>query len=163
MDWVALRVKAGDYVKKYRYVLLVLLAGIFLMALPSTSETTKTVEESRDISDEKNDLQHDLEEILSQIDGAGKVRVLLTQSKGELTLYQTDEDISDTQDSHDIRRETVILSQSGLIKQVNPPVYQGAIVICQGGNNAAVRLAVVEAVSNATGLTTDHITVLKMK
>lgn len=163
MDWVALRDKAGDYVKKYRYVLLVLLAGFFLMALPSTSETTKTVEESRDISDEKNDLQHDLEEILSQIDGAGKVRVLLTQSKGELTLYQTDEDISDTQDSHDIRRETVILSQSGLIKQVNPPVYQGAIVICQGGNNAAVRLAVVEAVSNATGLTTDHITVLKMK
>jgi len=42
-------------------------------------------------------------------------------------------------------------------------LYRGAVVVCQGGDNASVRLAVVEAVSNATGLTSDRITVLKMK
>lgn len=163
MDWVTLGRKAAEFAKKYRYVLLVLLAGFFLMAFPESSEPDTVREETNPPSEQNMDLQDALEDILSQIDGAGKVRVLLTQSAGEMTLYQMDEDISTAQDSSDIRRETVIVSESGLVKQVNPPVYQGAVVICQGGNNAAVRLAVVEAVANATGLTTDHITVLKMK
>jgi hypothetical protein len=42
-------------------------------------------------------------------------------------------------------------------------VYQGAVVLCQGAADAAVRLAVVEAVSKATGLGADKICVLKMK
>ena len=39
----------------------------------------------------------------------------------------------------------------------------GAIVVCQGGDNATVRLAIIEAVSNVTGLGADKISVLKMK
>jgi stage III sporulation protein AG len=36
-------------------------------------------------------------------------------------------------------------------------------VICQGAADPAVRLAVVEAVADATGLGADRISVLKMK
>jgi stage III sporulation protein AG len=64
--------------------------------------------------------------------------------------------------------ETVIITdaqraQQGLVKQVNPPVYLGAVVVCQGADRASVRLAIVEAVANATGLGADKISVLKMK
>ena len=51
----------------------------------------------------------------------------------------------------------------GLVRQVNPPEYLGAVVLCQGADNPSVKLSIVEAVSKATGLTTDRITVLKMK
>ena len=34
MDWVTLRSRGKELVRKYRYVLLVVLAGLFLMALP---------------------------------------------------------------------------------------------------------------------------------
>ena len=113
-------------------------------------------------------LQDSLEDILCQISGAGKVKVLLAQAAGESTIYQTDEDISTGENSSDIRRETVLVTSSdrkevGLVKQVNPPIYQGAIVLCQGADNAAIRLSVVEAVMSVTGLTSDRITVLKMK
>ena len=54
-------------------------------------------------------------------------------------------------------------SEKGLVRQINPPEYLGAVVLCQGADNAAVKLAIVEAVSKATGLSTDRITVLKMK
>ena len=43
------------------------------------------------------------------------------------------------------------------------PVYQGAVVVCQGAGNAAVRLAVVEAISALTGLSSDKISVVKWK
>ena len=148
MDWVTLRSRGKELVRKYRYVLLVVLAGLFLMALPEP----------------RQDLQTGLEEILSQIQGAGRVQVLLTQREGERTVYQTDEDST----SSGIRSDTVLLngsdrSQTGLVQQVNPPTYLGAVIVCQGADSASVRLAIVEAVGSVTGLSTDKITVLKMK
>lgn len=162
MDWVKLKSSGMEAVKKYRYVLLVVLAGILLMALPESKEEQekpeKTVEASQPC------LQESLSDILSQIAGVGKVKVLLTEAAGEQTIYQTDENYAGS----DIRRQTVLVTnvsreEAGLVKQVNPPTYQGAIVLCQGADSASVRLSIVEAVSNATGLSTDKISVLKMK
>ena len=116
----------------------------------------------------QTDLQDALEDILCMIHGAGKVRVLLTEAAGEQTLYQTDEDLQTNGESESIRQDTVLLTdserdQAGLIRQIIPPVYQGAVILCQGADSAAVRLAIIQAVASATGLTSDKITVLKMK
>ena len=53
--------------------------------------------------------------------------------------------------------------ESGLVQRVDPPKYLGAVIVCQGADKAAVKLAIVEAVSKATGLGADQISVLKMK
>ena len=79
-----------------------------------------------------------------------------------------DEDLSSGTDSEDTRRDTVLISdgnreENGLVRQTIPPVYRGAIIVCQGGNDAKVRLSIVEAVMSVTGLRSDCITVLKMK
>jgi hypothetical protein len=37
------------------------------------------------------------------------------------------------------------------------------VIVCQGGDQPEVKLAVVEAVCDAVGLTADKISVLKMK
>ena len=50
-----------------------------------------------------------------------------------------------------------------MITQVIPASYMGAIVVCQGGDRPSVKLAIVKAVSDVTGLTSDKISVLKMK
>ena len=82
-------------------------------------------------------------------------------------MYQTDEKHRVSSDDSDEEINTVTVSgadrrEDGLIRQVNPPTYKGAIVVCQGADNGAVRLAIVEAVSRATGLGADKISVLKM-
>ena len=164
MDWVTLRSRGKELVRKYRYVLLVVLAGLFLMALPDGKNAKAAPEPAAAEAEPRQDLQTELEEILSQIQGAGRVRVLLTQREGERTVYQTDEDST----SSGIRSDTVLLngsdrSQTGLVQQVNPPTYLGAVIVCQGADSASVRLAIVAAVGSVTGLSTDKITVLKMK
>lgn len=113
-------------------------------------------------------LQEQLSALLSQMEGAGKVQVLLTLASGEKTLYQTNEDRATASQSETKRTDTVILTDSnrneaGLVRQVDPPTYLGAVVLCQGAENSAVRLAITEAVSNATGLGYHKITILKMK
>ena len=164
MDWIALRSRGKELAKKYRYVLLVVLAGLSLMALPEGKKAEAEPEAAAPQTETRQDLQAELEEILGKIQGAGRVQVLLTQREGPQTVYQTDEDSKDS----GVRSDTVLLngadrSQTGLVRQVNPPTYLGAVIVCQGADSASVRLAIAQAVSSVTGLTTNKITVLKMK
>ena len=93
---------------------------------------------------------------------------MLTEATGARSTYQTDDDLTDSQDSVTSRRDTVIITdgdraQQGLLCGVDPPEYRGAVIVCQGADQASVRLAIVQAVSNVTGLGADKISVLKMK
>lgn len=147
-------------VKKYQYVLWAVLLGVFLMLLPQKQESP-----GREIPAETEaaiTLEEELSAMLSKISGVGKAEVLLTELSGSSTIYQTDttqnQGNSDTVIVMDRNRE-----EQGLVKQVLPPVYKGALVVCQGADSASVRLSVVDAVKSVTGLSSDCITVLKMK
>lgn len=152
--------------KQYRYGILILLVGIALMLIPG-KETAGDTPIPTSVSQEAS-LEEKLSQILSRMEGVGKTEVLLTIAEGGETIYEVSLDQSSAQDTDRIQKEPVILSgndrvEQGLIRQEYPPIYQGAVVVCQGGDRAAVKLRVVEAVSDATGLTADKITVVKMK
>ena len=92
---------------------------------------------------------------------------MLTVDAGEKTLYQYDEDRKEGE-SGSVRMETVIITdgsrkESAVIQQRLPETYRGAVIVCDGADRAAVCLSVVEAVSKVTGLSSDRISVLKMK
>lgn len=165
MDWLAISRNAKQTMKKYRYAVLALLVGLFLMLIPQ--QKPQPLPHSDPIQQEE-DLQSELESILCQLEGAGDVKVLLTQAAGERSIFQTNESSDTSENSSTIRRDTVIITdsgrtESGLLQQTIAPVYLGAVVLCQGADRASVRLAIVEAVSSATGLASTNISVLKMK
>lgn len=147
-------------VKKYQYVLVVVLLGVVLMLIPQGPREVQTVIEKEKIV--APDLEQQLSAILSQISGVGKAEVLLTEAVGRDTVYQVDtrqnQGNADTVIITDQNRE-----ETGLVKQILAPVYRGAVIVCQGADRAGVRLAVVDAVKSVTGLSSDCITVLKMK
>lgn len=159
--------KITSIMKKYRIPILILLSGILLMTIPGIKQAEMPQQtETKQV--ETHDVSAQLNQILSCIQGAGKVELYLSIAEGERINYLQDEDISTDPSSSDIHRDTVIITganktQSGIVTQVTPPKYLGAVVVCQGADSAAVRLAMVDAVSKATGLGSDKITVLKMK
>ena len=165
MDWVNIRGHTEELLKKYRYGILILLVGVVLMCLPGkNTDEPVTHQPMTAVLSEQQNLERSLAAILSQIHGAGKVEVLLTEAKGTETMYQS----TTTSSNDSLRHDAVIItgtdrSQSGLIQQIVPPTYLGAVIVCQGANSAAVRLSIVQAVSSVTGLGSDRITVLKMK
>lgn len=168
MDIKQIWSKISDFLKKYKYAAVVLLIGIGFMLFPGTSKSDKSEVNNDQIREVYGqNLNKELAGILSKIEGAGKVEVILTVAKGEETIYQTNSDQTIREQESDIKLETVILSNNsrneiGLVKRIDPAKYLGAIVLCQGANQAAVRLAITEAVSKITGLGADCICVLKM-
>ena len=160
--------RVGDFLKKNRAAALVLLAGLLLMLLPTGREQSQSAASPEETTPREQTLEERLENILREVSGVGTVRVLLTQDAGEERVYQLDEQELTDGDRRELRQETVTVTQSdrqqdGLVKKVVSPVYRGAVIVCQGGDNPTVRLSVVEAVSGATGLPSNRITVLKMK
>ena len=150
---------------KYRYPAIILLVGILLMLLPG-NKGAKMKEPI--VEPVPETMEERLEQILSTIEGAGEVHVLLTVAQGELIVYQTDLDTSSVNGKEDVRSQTILItdsqnSENGLVRQVNPPSYLGAVITCTGADNPVVRLAIVGAVSTATGLGADRISVVKMK
>jgi len=169
MDFIALKSRISEGIGKYKYVWIVLLVGVALMMLPERkNEDIKT--QINQTQENKNDIttEERLEEILSHVLGAGKVQVMLSVSQGERTIYQTDTTYSQSTDHTDSRTQTILVrddqrSETGLVHQKNPPTYQGAIILAQGADDPVVKLAIVEAVSDITGLGADRISVLKMR
>lgn len=154
---------------QYRYPILILLLGLLLMTWPekrSEPSPSKTVETPT--INIRSSLADELSALLSQMEGAGEVKVLLTEEIGEEIYYQEDVQASSDEHSTNERLNTVILTdsarnQTGMIRQIKPPQYQGAVILCRGADSASVRLALVEAVANAAGIKSNHISVLKMK
>ena len=148
---------------RYKYAILILLVGAGLLLWPGgtehTAQTGQTAQQMDMIS--AQELQTELESILGQIQGVGTVRVLLTaDSNGERQLAQN----SELRYSGSTA-ETVLLDlndqEAPIVTRILYPTYRGALVVCQGGDRADVRLAVTEAVSVLTGLSSDRITVAK--
>ena len=156
------------FLKKYKYAVLILIIGIVLMLLPSVQINDK---ENSVVSTVKNNEYSDgdeLESILSYVKGVGRVKVMLKEASGPETIFQTNQNISLSENGSDTRIEVITVSDSdrnetGLVKQINPPKYQGAIILCEGADDPGVKLAVTEAVSKVTGLGADKIAVLIMK
>lgn len=156
--------------KKYKYVLIVLFIGLLLMIIPDKTDNhsenfsvSVTTEESS-----ASKLEFKLSALLSKVEGAGDVEVILTIAEGEEIVYQTNESSgnSDSNRQHTIDTVTITDSsrnQTGLIKQVVSERYQGAIVVCSGADVPSVRLQLVDAISRITGLGANCISVLKMK
>lgn len=156
---------------KYKYILLVLLAGLVLLLWPQSENQPQRPEKTAAVMEETAALEGRICAILQQIDGVGEASVLLTVESGEETVYAYDRTESRSQqgDSASLnqQRELVTLSDSGGQSPVSlrqqAPVYRGAVVVCQGGDSAAVRLAVTQVIQSLTGLSADRIVISKMK
>ena len=164
MDFAGIKQRIRDSTKKFRAALIVILAGILLMAMPSPGKKPEAPE-TVPPEIQRPGLSQSLEAILSSVEGAGRVEVLLTEDTGPQNSFVFNEDRGE---SGSLKRTAVVISdrsqgELGLIRLVTAPRYRGAVVLSQGAQRASVRLAIVQAVASATGLSADKITVLKMK
>ncbi|MBO5413622.1 MAG: hypothetical protein J6A29_04995 [Clostridia bacterium] len=123
------------------------------------------------------DLQKELEDILSKMDGIGKVDVLITYSQTSTVVPMYSETESSTlteetdsgggtrkQESSNLNKEVITDGDNKAITQtVILPKVEGAIVIAEGGGNATTKANIIQAVSAVTGLATYKVQVFEMQ
>lgn len=165
------RVKALDALKRYKYVALTAVLGIVLLLLPGGNEKKQEGGAPDAAEDfDRTALQKEMEEILSSLDGVGHLKLMLTVDGG--SAYELARDEAQTQKrsgentgERTQKSETVVLGSGAsaevVVTRSRFPAFIGALVVCEGGDRAEVRLRVTQAVAALTGLSTERITVVK--
>lgn len=161
--------KVRKLLDKYKYVLLVLAVGLVLLLWPAGEkagpEQSAASPAGQELGFDLEALEEKLSRALSQVEGAGKVTVTLTVKNGTERVPLTERSTSTGERESRTEEKVVVIStgsgQEAVVRLERCPVFQGAVVVSQGGDQAQVRLLLSQAVSALTGLGTDKITVCK--
>lgn len=137
----------------------------------STIDENKKLATIEENSKDDNSLTSEkLENILSKINGVGKVKVYITYSQTSQIIPIYNEDISqkDTQEEDtqggtrkvvetDTKKEVVYDEKSGtktiITQSIVSPKIEGAIVTAEGGNNTNTKANIIQAVEAVTRVT----------
>lgn len=146
--------------------------------VPEAENSNSVVQVSSESTYDEN--EEKLANILSNIAGVGKVKVLLTYSQTStyVPLYNENLRESNTTETDssggsrtvaesDSEKEVIYKEDNSgnrepVTQSIISPKIEGAIITAEGADNAEVKSAIVQAVEAATGLATHKIQVFKM-
>lgn len=146
------------------------LVGIILLTLseliPQKSDA-KQNEKTENVTDIRDSYEENIEKrltsIVSSIDGAGRTEVMVTLASGDENVYAVKEKSSDGSKE----REYIVIdsdkNESGLLLKVIEPEIRGVAIVCEGADSAKIRQEIVSSVSAVLGISTNRISIAKIK
>lgn len=163
--------------KRVRILALLGVLGILLLCLSEflphtrTAQKEDTAKTQIDVNDFCAQTEKKLSELIAQVEGAGRVQVMLTIESSDEKIYAADEksnaktDGDAEQKSYDSQYVLVdgASGDTGMLLKTNAPKVKGVIIVCDGGENPAVANQITNAVSAALGVGANRVSVLKMK
>lgn len=168
-----------DKLKKDKKLLIIAAVGIlgiiilFVGSLKESggrgsSQQAESVPEERTMTaaDIEEVLEEKLTAIVSQISGAGAVKVMVTvNSSGEYVYAQNSKTKNDSDsssnDSEIVIYESAGKGDNGLVISVKNPEILGVAVLCDGGESAVIKSEVVQLVTSLFGIGSDRVYVGK--
>ena len=148
------------------------------LATTQSSQSKQNSNNSQNTTN-SNNLEQRLEEILSNINGVGNVKVFINYSESSETvaMYNENSKTSVTEETDtsggvrkveetDLQKEIVYQEDSGsktpIVQKTTEPKIEGAIITAKGASNINIKTSIIQAVEAATGLATHKIQVFEM-
>ncbi|AAK80046.1 stage III sporulation protein AG [Clostridium acetobutylicum] len=144
------------------------------------AENDGTKNEVKPSKDYETNMEEKLKQTLEQIDGVGKVQVMIYFGSGEEQVPATNENktksVTDEADNSGGKRtttqdsdgSTIVTSKDGdkespfILKEYKPQIT-GVCVVAEGADNSVIKLNIVNAVVDLFQLTEDKVNVYPMK
>lgn len=188
-EWLR-RFRSGEKLPKKNHLLLLLAAGILLLVISfpdfpqdsasSVDEQNRMTEETGNVDLQKyaDDLEERTAGILSQVEGAGSVSVMITLKSGNRKIVEKDESNTSqsvSEEDSGVKRATEdrMEEESSIYRQnadgssepyVSAELYpeiEGVVVIAEGGGDAVVRQEISEAVQALFDVAAHKIKIMK--
>ena len=172
---VVSRLKGNKKLETIVYSVLLLFAAVIFFASGGISSCgRKDGEPKENESDEysegyesEDSLGSRLEQILSSIDGAGKVRVMICYESGIEIVPALDSQKSETEGGMSETTKPVTVTRDGrqtpiVLTELTPKI-RGVIVVAEGGRDIRVRTELENAVVTVLGTDPSRVSVFSMK
>lgn len=170
---------AGLSDKKSRLLMILGIGGMLLILLssliPEKSQdeavSTEPVPAQQTAAAYTAALEEQLSSFISQIEGAGRTKVLVTLENNGETRYLKAENSDQTKGGEESGRDSwteeyvLVDGQDGrktVAVSVEEPVIRGVAVICQGGDQTAVQARVLETVTTLLDISSARVSISKL-
>ncbi len=159
---------------------LVGMALIFFSGFFKSGEIDSNVETKITTEQYSRNLEENLKQIVSGIEGAGETKVLVTLENGKEIKYATEEKVNSesskeknssdktvTQESGDTEVKYIIIKDSNGREQALAitefePTVKGVVVVCSGGEVPLVQQRIISAVTTALNISSKKVYVTKL-
>ena len=138
--------KIKNILKPEKIRSIIIIAGIIGIALIFLSSyvdfgsaSGKRKDEEFSVTTYSTEIESDLQSVLSQIEGAGKTKVLLTMENSDVYLNDSTTKTKEIQ-----------------------PLIRGVLVVCEGGDSPVVVERITQAVTKALDISTAKVCVTKL-
>ncbi len=150
--------------KSIVYIAVLFCLGVFLLTGIGKTNVAETINAPH----QQEELSERLEKILSQVEGAGRVKVLISysQSGEKILAYDSEEEnkIEEGRDETNVRNQVVYdSSKTPFVLKEYMPTPEGVIIVAQGGDNEAVKKQLISGTVALLSIDEHKIEVLKMK
>lgn len=178
--YVEVEAEGGQHGKKNKVLIIVIIIAILVLAFgnfggenKNSQKTVTEKESSLQIEDYIAENESRLEEILTAVQGAGRVKVMITVSEKSEKVVATDKKSQTKQEVEkensvrdSVQESTTVIYGSGT--EENPfvikeklPAISGVVVAATGAGDEGVKLELYEAVKALYGLSGHRIKIVK--
>lgn len=166
-------------------MIIIIIIGIILaiLAIPTEKKETEEVAQNAVVSQEEQGLNREryeeqleerLEAILSQMEGVGRVEVMIMLEASarevvekDVSTQQSGAQQENTEETTISKEETTVYSDTDagnvpyVVQEIYPEV-EGVLVVAEGGDDSNVNLAIVDAIQALFGIDVHKIKIVKM-
>lgn len=161
-----------DKLKADKKTMLIIIIGLIGMLLISISEfsddTVKEADyETEYISYDENRQKDELEKIIGEISGVGRVKVMITYECSRESIFASDVTEHTEENGKKISSEYIIVDSGSeeeglLLKEIFPKVL-GVAVVCEGGGNPTVKNEITMMIKAVFGISSNNISISEMQ
>ena len=149
--------------KKIQYLLVGVLSLLLIIALlfgNFNSGQTNFITQEKDYVTK---LEDKLSSVLSKVDGAGKVSVVITVESGMETVLAEKTIITETMNGKVIETTPILVNGKTVILKEKFPKIIGVLIVANGANNISILTKIQQATVSLLDINVNQIEILTMK
>lgn len=144
---------------KHKELIIAVVAVVIMLAIYFSSfKQSGDVEAEIVASDYCSQKQQEIQSAVSGIEGVGKTKVVINWESGVEIVTAQNVTINGSSST------TQIIQNSGepiVVKEIYPKAV-GVLIVCEGGNNAKVKVDIIMAIATLMDISTDKVLVFEM-
>jgi len=144
-------------IKHIEVIILVIFAAVLLLIMFgfSSNKSSASSVSSTLLFDYQKNLEKQLSQVLSTIEGTGKVEVMITFEAGaeQVLAYSTDKQTNTSSDNGRTtssvieKTQIVLVGGKPVVLYEVQPIVKGVLIVAQGASNVKVKVEIMQAVS----------------
>ncbi len=149
--------------KKTQIFLIVILSIALLFFLNFGFKSENEYEKIDNVGNYVHELEEKLSRTLSQVDGAGKVSVIINVESGMQTVLADKTIITEGTNGKEIETSPIIVNGKTVVLKELYPKITGVLIVSEGASNIGVHSKLQQATMSLLDINVNQIEILKMK